>query len=152
MFNYFELLLVLLQIELRNTDFFNAISRHLKYRTTNMGSLPLFIAQAVFKEDRGHGNENEGLLITSLVLYFSWKKYLSGYHFSSTFQKGIAIKLGNLNVDFKELCLKIWNPVQPSVNTGQKCLLFCFLISKLQDKINRTLLKLIDIVLDLEVF
>jgi len=69
-------------------------------------SLPSFIAQAAFKEDQGHWNENEGFLITSLILDFSWKSYLSGNHFSSTFQKGISIKLGNLNVDFKDVCLK----------------------------------------------
>ena len=106
-FNNFELLLVFFQIELRNTDFFYAICRHLKCKTTNTGSLPLFIAQAAFKEDQGHWNENEGLLITSLILHLSWKSYLSGNDFTSTFQKGISIKLRNLNVDFKDLCLKM---------------------------------------------
>lgn len=72
-----------------------------------MGSLPLFIPQAAFKEDPCHWNENEGPLITSLILHFSWKSYLSGNHCSSNFQKGISIKLGNLNVDFKDLCLKM---------------------------------------------
>lgn len=71
-----------------------------------MGSSPLFIAQAAFKEGQGHRNENE-VLITSLILHFSWKRYLSGNHFSSTFKKGISIKLGNLNVEFKDLCLKM---------------------------------------------
>lgn len=106
MFNYFELLLVLLQIELRNTDFFNAISRHLKYRTTNMGSLPLFISQAVFKEDRGHGNENEGLLITSLVLYFSWKKISFWVSFFLHFSKRDINKTWKFECRFQRVMFK----------------------------------------------
>lgn len=89
------------------------------------GSLPLFVAQAAFsnKEDQGHWDENEGFCVTLLASGFSWKSCLSGYYFSSSFLKGISIKLGNLNVDFKYLCLKMLSQIQLS-NSDPKCFLF----------------------------
>lgn len=90
------------------------------------GSLPLFVAQAAFsdKEDQGHWNENEGLLITLLASGFCWTSCLSGNHFSSSLLKYISIKLGNLTVDFKYLCLKMLSQIQLLSNSDQKCFLF----------------------------
>lgn len=55
-------------------------------------------------------------VLLSLILHLSWKSYLSGNLFSSTFQKALSIKLGKLNVDFKDLCLKMGNQIQSSGN------------------------------------
>lgn len=67
------------QIELRNTDFFNAISSCLKCMTTNMGSLPLLIAQAAFQEDQGHWHENEGFPITHFTFLLEKLRFLESF-------------------------------------------------------------------------
>lgn len=103
--------------------------------TTNMGSLPLLIAQAAFQEDQGHWHENEGFPITHFTFLLEKLRFLESFFLN--FSKRDITKTWKFECRFQRSMFKNVR----SGNTDQKCLLFGFLKTQLRDEINRTLLK-----------